>query len=226
MAARILLAIALIVIGSGLNVPIAIVLGLVTLMVEVVHAAVGAGRRPRRPLHAHAGRPPGGVRRRDPDADRGLEPPPAAAAVVARRRRGLGRRPSSASATSRTAKSPGPRSSATPGRCGRGSGSCAGSMCPPTGAACSGWARGPVRGRPVRQPRGRGPAPDRRHVPRSGRARSRPPRSSHPTAGATSTARGRASPRTRHGSPASARMPRATRCGGSTPGPAPGWVGR
>ena len=38
MAARILLAIALIVIGSGLDVPIAIVLGLVTLLVEVVHA--------------------------------------------------------------------------------------------------------------------------------------------------------------------------------------------
>ena len=37
MAARVLLAIALIVIGSGLDVPIAIVLGVVTLMVELVH---------------------------------------------------------------------------------------------------------------------------------------------------------------------------------------------
>ena len=39
MAARILLAIALIVIGSLLDVPIAILLGLATLLVEVVHAA-------------------------------------------------------------------------------------------------------------------------------------------------------------------------------------------
>lgn len=39
MASRVLLAIALIVIGSGLDVPIVILLGLVTLMIEVVHEA-------------------------------------------------------------------------------------------------------------------------------------------------------------------------------------------
>ena len=39
MAARVLLSLALIVIGSGLNVPIVILLGLVTLMIEVVHEA-------------------------------------------------------------------------------------------------------------------------------------------------------------------------------------------
>ena len=39
MASRVLLSLALIVIGSGLNVPIVILLGLVTLMIEVVHEA-------------------------------------------------------------------------------------------------------------------------------------------------------------------------------------------
>ena len=60
----------------------------------------------------------------------------------------------------------------------------------------------------------------------SGHGRSPPPRSSPPTAGATSTAPGRASPRTRRGSPVSGPMPRATRSAGSTRGRAPGSAGR
>ena len=82
MAARVLAALVLITAGSLLAVPIAILLGAVTLLLEVVHAAWArnglSGVRYRRHLGARARR----VRRRAAPLRRGLEPPPPAARLA------------------------------------------------------------------------------------------------------------------------------------------------
>ena len=197
-------AIALIVIGSLLGVPIAIVLGLVTLLVEVVHAVWAraglGGIRYTRTL---------GARRAafgddDPDARSrsgtaaGCRSP--GCAPTTRRSTGV-ERPGARPRRRRRARDR--RSCATPGRSGRGSGSCRRFH---VGADRRGVFRlGPVDlsvGDPFAR---RAAAEAARTSTRSssGRGRSRPRSSSRRTAGATSTGRGRVSPRTRRGSRAS-----------------------
>ena len=226
MAGRVLAAIALILVGSVARVPIAILLGR-------RHAAARRGprrlgaRRPRRhPLPAPPRRAAVAVRRDDPARDRGLEPPAAAAGLAARRRRGQRGRRGPGARRSTTARARHRRPAQRVDAPAVGAGAAPLPRLADRRGVFTPGSRGPLGRRPVRPPRGRascGRAPTRSS---SGRGRSPRPSWSRPTAGATSSARAAAWPRTRPGSRACARTPPATRCGASTPGRAPGSAAR
>ena len=201
--------------------------GTVALLLEVVHAAWArnglAGVRYRRELGARH------VAFGDelPLDDRGLEPARACPS------RGCAptttRAPASRSAERDlvTERDGAGRAAQRVDARGRTSASSAGSTSARTGVASS--RSGPVElsvgdpFAPARRDRG---ARRHGHVPRLAAERSPRRSSRRPTAGATTTGRTRASPRTRRGSPASGRTRRATPSAASTPGRAPASTSR